>query len=172
MGTSSSSSSSEESEVRLSSLASLTSSSDTISSSLSLDDSVQVDGSYSCFKGEEERRLFFHPGSEGVKLGVFVPFKVTGVAGLGDRCGGGGGGASSSSSGNVLRGSRILGGAEDDGSGISAAFAASRKGVEGWLVFLSLGIDGSSVDGVEDTLLCVPGRGGEPGGEIGASSTD
>ena len=131
MGTSSSSSSSEESEVRLASLNSLASSSDIISSSLSLDDSVQVDGSYSCFKGEEDRRLFFHPGSAGVKLGVFVPFKVTGVAGLGDRCGGGGGGASSSSSGSVLADWLVFGGAEAGGSGMSAAFAASRNGVEG-----------------------------------------
>lgn len=124
-----------------------------MSSSVSLDDSVHVDGSYSCLRGEDDRRLFFHAGSAGVKSGVFEPFSVTGVAGLGERWGGGGGGASSSTV----------------GSATSSAFAASRSGVEGWLDFLSLGIDGSSMDGVEDTLLCAWGRGGEPGGETGSS---
>lgn len=50
MGTSSSSSPSDDSEV------SDSSSSSESSSSLSLEDSVAVDGSYSCFRGEEERR--------------------------------------------------------------------------------------------------------------------
>ena len=49
VGTSSSSSSSDDSEV-----ADASSSSET-SSSLSLEDSVQVDGSYSCFRGDDDR---------------------------------------------------------------------------------------------------------------------
>lgn len=134
--------------------------------SLSLDVSVQVDGSYSCLRGEDDRRLVFHPGSAGVKFGVFVSFK-TGEAGLGDRCGGGGGGASSSSLG-VLGGFLNFGGADAGGSGTSA-FAASLRGVEGWLDFLSLGMAGKSIEGVDETFLCVTGRGGEPGGEISSS---
>ena len=99
------------------------------SSSLSLDDSVQVDGSYSCLRGEDDRRLVFQPGSEGVKVGVFEPFSVTGLA---ERCGGGGGGASSSSSSVTLFGGLpTVGGAEAGGSGSLSAFAASRNGVEG-----------------------------------------
>jgi len=95
VGILSSSSSSDKSEIKLSSSEPLRSSSEMKSSSLSVDDSVQVDGSYSCLRGEDERRLVFHPGRDGVKVGVFEPFRVTGLA---DRCGGGGGGASSSSS--------------------------------------------------------------------------
>jgi hypothetical protein len=80
VGTSSSSSSSDDSEVTSSS-----SSSSDSSSSLSLDDSVQVDGSYSCFSGEEERLLPLTPDCVGVKTGVLDDFKVFGVAGLGLR---------------------------------------------------------------------------------------
>lgn len=94
MGTSSSSSPSDDSDVRISSSSSPASSpsSDSESSSLSVDSSVQVDGSYSCFKGEDERRLVLNPGSVGKSTGVLEPFSVSGLAGLGDRCGGVGGG--------------------------------------------------------------------------------
>ena len=123
MGTSSSSSSSEDSEVKLASSSSATSSSEMMSSSLpllSLDDSVHVDGSYSCFKGDDERRLVLNPGKVGVNTGVLDPFRVTGVAGLGDRCGGGGGGRLFSSSGAILSSldlrvfRRVFAGAEAD----------------------------------------------------------
>lgn len=98
IGTSSSSSSSEESDVRLSSPSSSSPSSDSSSSSLSLEDSVHVEGSYSCLSGDDERRLFLNAGRVGVNTGVVEPFKVTGVAGLGERCGGGGGGSSPAAS--------------------------------------------------------------------------
>lgn len=101
MGTSSSNSSSDDSEVALSSCSSPASSSDSESSSLSLDSSVQVDGSYSCFRGEDERRLPLKPGSVGRSTGVLEPFNVSGLAGLGERCGGvGGGGTSVGASGS------------------------------------------------------------------------
>jgi hypothetical protein len=51
IGTSSSSSPSDDSDVVDTSLSE-------ISCSLSVDDSVAVEGSYSCFKGDDERRLF------------------------------------------------------------------------------------------------------------------
>jgi hypothetical protein len=88
VGTSSSNSSSDDSDVKDSSTGS--------SSSLSPEDSVAVDGSYSCLRGDEDRLRVLKPGSVGVNCGVFEAFNVTGVAGLGDRCGGGGGGLSSS----------------------------------------------------------------------------
>jgi hypothetical protein len=157
MGTSSSSSSSEDSDVRLASSASSTSSSDTTSSSLSLEDSVHVDGSYSCFKGDDERRLFLKADKVGVNTGVLEPFNVTGVAGLGDRCGGGGGGSSiSSSASSSLLGSRCLirtfGGADADVSRDCFVPVNSLVGVVGWLVLRDRGIVGSSIDGTDETL--------------------
>lgn len=96
----------------------------------------------------------------GVNTGVLEPFKVTGVAGLDDRCGGTGGGASSSSIGSAASRSVdmdflcSLEGAEADtrrSSSISSSI--SLTGVVGWLDFLSLGMLGSSIDGTEETRL-------------------
>lgn len=91
IGTSSSDSSSVDSDVRLPFSSSSRSSSETSSSLLSLEDSVHVDGSYSCFSGDEERRLFLKAGRDGTNTGVLDPFSE-GVTGLADRWGGGGGG--------------------------------------------------------------------------------
>lgn len=54
-----------------------------------------MDGSYSCLRGDDDRRRVLKPCNVGVKLGVVEAFSVTGVAGLDDRCGGTGGGLSS-----------------------------------------------------------------------------
>ena len=182
MGTSSSSSSSDDSEVRLSSSSSPTSSSEGDSSSLSLDSSVQVEGSYSCFKGDDDRLLFLKPGSVGVNTGVLVPLRVTGVAGLEDRCGGVGGGSSTSVLGSTISSTIIsclfpciFSGAEAEASRtLSSSSSASCVGVDGRLDFLCLGMLGNSSEGTEDTRLCACGRcgeGGEPGGEISESLT-
>ena len=166
--------------MRLSSSSSSTSSSERDSSSLSLDSSVQVDGSYSCFRGEDERRLFLNPGNDGVNTGVFEPFNVMGVAGLDDRCGGVGGGSStplfSSSISSTTISRRLfcmLEGADDDISRtFSSSTSSSLVGVVGPLNFLCLGMIGNSNEGTEETRLCAWGRcgdGGEPGGEISES---
>jgi hypothetical protein len=119
---------------------------------------VHVEGSYSCFKGDEERRLFLKAGRLGVKFGVLEPFKVTGVAGLGDRCGGGAGASSTSApcvSASSL-GSRCLRVLADADAGCSRGpfiSAEALTGVVGPLVFRDRGMLGSSIDGTDDTLL-------------------
>jgi hypothetical protein len=100
-------------------------SSSSVISSLSLEDSVHVDGSYSCFRGEDDRLRVLKLETVGVKTGVLDALRVTGVAGLGDRCRGTGGGLSSSAapelSSSIVSGTLFwnLGGADAGGSGIS-----------------------------------------------------
>lgn len=141
--------------------------SSSLSLSLSLESSVHVDGSYSCFSGEDERRFVFQPGRLGVRTGVLDPFKVDDVAGLGERCGGVGGGRSASSLAPLspldLRAFLVFGDVEAD-IWWSNSFV-SVVGVVGWLVLRDLGMDGRSVEGTEDTLLCMEGLCGDAGGE-------
>lgn len=54
----------------------------TVDASESEDDSDAVDGSYSCFKGDEDRRLVFGADVGEARLGVTDPLSCTG---LGDR---------------------------------------------------------------------------------------
>jgi hypothetical protein len=144
---------------------------------------VQVEGSYSCFRGDEERRLFLNAGKAGVNTGVLEPFNVTGVAGLGDRWGGGGGGSSfcpaDSSTFSLLDLRyflRVSGGADAGNARGSLESSKALIGVVGWLVLRDRGILGSSIEGTEETLLWALGRwgdvGGEPGGEAVSSPMD
>jgi hypothetical protein len=121
---------------------------------------VHVEGSYSCFRGDEERRLFLNAGKVGVNTGVLEPFNVTGVAGLDDRWGGGGGGSSfcsSRSSISLLLDLRcflcVAAGAEADNAGGSTGSSKDLIGVVGWLVLRDRGILGNSIEGTEETLL-------------------
>lgn len=155
MGTSSSSSSSDDSEVADSSVPE-------ISSSLSLDVSEQVEGSYSCLRGDDDRRLFLKPGTVGVSTGVLDPVKVTGVVGVFERCGGGGGGSSLAfvmfkSSAIVSPTSWEVEGADvGDTEDVFRSSAVTR--VEGPLDLRSLGIVGMSSVGTEDARRCTTGR--------------
>jgi hypothetical protein len=121
---------------------------------------VHVEGSYSCLRGDEERRLFLNAGKVGVNTGVLEPFSVTGVAGLGERWGGGGGASSfcsSNSSISSLLGLRcflrVAGGADAGNAGGSTESSKALTGVVGWLVLRDRGILGNSIEGTEETLL-------------------
>jgi hypothetical protein len=103
--------------------------------------------------------LVLNAGKDGVKTGVLEPFNVTGVAGLGDLCGGGGGGSSSSSTLAtfswlaLLWLFRVLGCADWDNSWSSMVSWEVLVGVIGWLVLRDRGMLGRSIEGTDETLL-------------------
>lgn len=148
---SSSSSSDDESDTDVTSWRSI------VDASESEDDSEAVDGSYSCLRGDEDRRFLFDADFGDPRFGVIDPFSWIG---LGDRWTGGEGGSSRAGKGSLsclserlfrsFAGLRALGLFALGMTGHSGSSFGEHKGVVGGLAFRILGMLGSSKEGTDE----------------------
>lgn len=131
------------------------SSSSTSEKSLSEEDSEAVDGAYSCFSGDEDRRCFFK--NSGVKEGIDTGLGAVLFARAVGR-------GVEAVTGRFLLSSLLdnLDGAEPGSSGLCcdldlAGESKSKSSAFGELDFLTFGIVGMSDEGTEDVLRWIVG---------------